>query len=65
MAVTIPMSGIFPPAPVRKAMPVMDTTIAATWSLVNPSLNTVPITMHTTVGYRKFSMMAVPTGRYR
>ena len=25
MAVTIPMSGIFPPAPVRKAMPVMDT----------------------------------------
>ena len=48
----------------RNQHPTMEQTMATTWSLEKPWRNTVPITTHTTVGYRKLSMMVMPTGRY-
>ena len=54
-----------PPLPARKIMPAMEQTMAPSCSLVKPCLKTVPMTIQTTEGYRKLSMMAMPTGRYR
>ena len=46
----MPSTGRLPVLPVRKNIPAMETTMAATWSLEKPSLKRVPMTTHTTVG---------------